>query len=519
MPLKLDKKPNKKTNKILNKKNIFFVSLPLTLCSISTTQAVENCSSNIQCPESAGWEKVTRSVVRVSSGGSCSGTLLNNTAQDDSVYIITAGHCFDSENESNISIDFNYEIACNADEGNRFVRPTGHTTMSGGYLVAWDPSIDIALIKFDSPIPENVDAYFAGWDLTYDSSSETHALIHHVGGGPKSIALANDGRVYYGSTRSYNPLPQGNYYARQWHTNGYDTGYMGGGSSGAGLFYGNEYFVGVLNGPVGTAGEAPANTCENGPIQRIRHTQLGHTWEPDSSANPPIIPLAFSTLKEHLDPLNTGVSLLAGKERGNQPAATPMPTPTATPMPTPTATPVPTPTATPIPTPAATPVPTPTATPIPTPTVTPIPTPTATPIPTPAVTPVPTSAATPVPTPAATPVPTPTATPIPTPASSTPVPTPAPTPSNADCGEFGIAYDSDNSMIVYHRDNGWSGRWNYICAGNCYQGEVVNGYYRRTFPATLNQTYSIEFKVQDDGMGQYITADSDTFTANNCILP
>ena len=317
----------------------------LALSSFSVSLAVvaeQGCWQNIQCPESDGWEKTTRAVVRVSSGdgGRCSGTLLNNTAEDNSVYVVTAGHCFDSENETGISIDFNYEIACNADRDGAFVRPRNHQTLENGYLVAWDPSIDAALIRFESPIPDGVDAYFAGWDLTEESSSEPHALIHHLAGGAKSIALVEGGRIFSQSTRFFNPLPQGNYYERKWHTRGYSLGYMGGGSSGSGLFYGDEYFVGILNGNV--SGTEVPNSCENGPRQQIRHTQLGHIWEPDLQENPPIIPLAFSNFKTHLDPLNTGVTRFRGKEVDS--TITPTQTPTPMPTQTPTSTPEPTPT-------------------------------------------------------------------------------------------------------------------------------------------------------------------------------
>ena len=301
------------------------ISLSVSLPVISE----ERCRQNIQCSEASDWGKTTRAVVRVNSGGHCSGTLLNNTAEDNTVFVATAGHCFDSENETGISIDFNYEISCNADRRNSFVRPQNYQTLTNGYLVAWDPSIDAALIRFESPIPDGVDAYFAGWDLTTESSNEPHALIHHVGGGAKSFALANGGRIFSQSNRFYNPLPQGNYYERKWHTQGYDIGYMGGGSSGAGLFYGDEFFIGILNGNV--VGTEVPNRCENGPEQYIRHTQLGHIWEPNPRVNPPIIPLALSNFKAHLDPLNTGVTRFRGKEL----VSTPLPTPTISPTPDP----------------------------------------------------------------------------------------------------------------------------------------------------------------------------------------
>ena len=79
---------------------------------------------------------------------------------------------------------------------------------------------------------------------------------------------------------------------------------------------------------------------------------------------------------------------------------------------------------------------------------------------------------------------------------------------------FGIEYVNDTTLLVYHIDQGWSASWNYVClSGGCYPGTLVNGRYERQFGnVTLGQTYSIEFKVQDNTSGQYIVSDTATFT-------
>ena len=143
----------------------------------------------------------------------------------------------------------------------------------------------------------------------------------------------------------------------------------------------------------------------------------------------------------------------------------------------------------------------------PTPTVAPpTPTPTLTPTPTATVTPMPT--VTPIPTVNPTPAPTPTATPIPT-----------TSPGGGDCGDFGIAYVNDSTLAVYHQDEGWSGSWNYICLnGACYPGTLSEGYYSREFSGSLGQSYNIEFKVQDNATGQYITSGQETFGSDSCRL-
>ncbi len=90
--------------------------------------------------------------------------------------------------------------------------------------------------------------------------------------------------------------------------------------------------------------------------------------------------------------------------------------------------------------------------------------------------------------------------------------------TGGSCGEFGISYVDDNTMRVYHKDNGWSAQWQYVCVdGGCYSGEKKDGYYYRDFSATLGQQYKIQFKAQDDAISQYISAEETVeFTTDKC---
>lgn len=255
---------------------------------------------------------MARSVVRIQipGGGICSGTLINNTAQDGTVYIITAGHCLDDAlDRSDYTIEFNYEVSC----GGSYILK--NHKMSGGNVVVFDNTIDIGLIKMNDKVPDNFNAYFSGWDLSLLESTKTHALIHHKAGYPKSIAIAPGGRTFEKSNY-YNPTPRGDYYQEKFFTNSWSVGDMGGGSSGAGLFYDNEYYVGTLNGPkTGT----PNLTCENpnNINEVIRYTPIGHVWVNNI--------IERSNLKTYLDPLNTGVQKLEGKEASDGDGGDPNP--------------------------------------------------------------------------------------------------------------------------------------------------------------------------------------------------
>ena len=72
-------------------------------------------------------------------------------------------------------------------------------------------------------------------------------------------------------------------------------------------------------------------------------------------------------------------------------------------------------------------------------------------------------------------------------------------------GDIEVRWLNSRTVRVSHPDLGWSGKWNYVCFnGNCYPGTRRHGMYYRDFAASHN-SFTTEFKVQDDDTGQYIT--------------
>ena len=82
---------------------------------------------------------------------------------------------------------------------------------------------------------------------------------------------------------------------------------------------------------------------------------------------------------------------------------------------------------------------------------------------------------------------------------------------------FDIQFIGDNTLRVAIKDKGWPAAWNSYCINstNCMPGVLQNGYYVRSVPATLGQTYQIEFKVQDprEQYGFYWATDSVKFVS------
>ena len=109
------------------------------------------------------------------------------------------------------------------------------------------------------------------------------------------------------------------------------------------------------------------------------------------------------------------------------------------------------------------------------------------------------------------------------PATATPSPTTDPnvTPTNTPVAteppgddDFGWDYVNDTTIRLWHIDRGWTGGWNYMCLnGGCYPGTLTNGRYEREFGnMNCGQSYNIEFKVQDNATGQYLTNKDIVFT-------
>ena len=97
------------------------------------------------------------------------------------------------------------------------------------------------------------------------------------------------------------------------------------------------------------------------------------------------------------------------------------------------------------------------------------------------------------------------------------------------CGEFGISYIDDNTARVYHRDQNWvNPRDIKVCMGSsqsCFDALLLDGYYYFDFNSTtsfsfvnpvLNQSYTIEFKLNHDN-GFFTSGEQTvTFTTDQC---
>ncbi len=279
---------------------------------ISEDRAHGSCQVDAMCEEADDWFDERRATVRYTfvAGGTflCTGTVINNTAEDCTPYILSANHC----GEPNATSDFNNHVWYF-----NYQRPTctpGNTgsysgaktqTMSGGIFRASSTmgthpagsasevdGCDFVLAELETPIPTFYHAYYAGWNRNLTPAPKSGVCFHHPAGDEKKISTYNT--TITNST--YNGGWSGAHWSVKWvaTTNGH--GVTEGGSSGSALLDSSGNIVGHLSGGSSFCTTPTANDLY-GKFQRA--------WDQDGTT-------ANAQLKSWLDPGNTNVMTLAG---------------------------------------------------------------------------------------------------------------------------------------------------------------------------------------------------------------
>lgn len=251
-----------------------------------------SCNVNVNCSEGSNYQDVKKAVCRIQVRGGysyyfCTGTLINNTSNDKTPYVIAAGHCvsYSSTSDYNSFIFyFNYEASgCSTPN-----TEPGYTSLTGCTRLAYDNTYgdngtDHLLVRLKSSIPSSLNPYFAGWSRSTTAPNKG-VCIHHPSGDIKKI-----------STFTQKPTAAEGYTTTHWRvywaqtTNGF--GIVEGGSSGSGLFNTSGLLVGTLTGGYSDCSNSSASD------QRDWYGQFNKQ---------------FQYLSQWLDPSNTGVTTLNG---------------------------------------------------------------------------------------------------------------------------------------------------------------------------------------------------------------
>lgn len=158
-----------------------------------------SCHVDVECPQADPWELQVNSVAVYTLQGfwTCSGTMINNTAQDLTPYFLTADHCgITTGNDQTMVVYFNYQ--------NSFCRPPGSAAsggpgngplnqfLSGNHQrrATWGTS-DFTLVELSTNPPVSWDVSYGGWNRLSTYPSGTFS-VHHPSTDEKRISFANN---------------------------------------------------------------------------------------------------------------------------------------------------------------------------------------------------------------------------------------------------------------------------------------------------------------------------------------
>jgi len=263
-----------------------------------------SCHINVNCPEGNAWQDEKNAVVLILLSDltrNCSGSLINNTAQDDTPYILTAAHCINTFRSSPLTqteIDaaedwivwYQYESAACSPTTEPSYKPATYGTT----LRAYNMDSDFALVEVNAMSPYAY-PYYAGWSrINTPASSSTG--IHHPRGDVRKIAVENHSAVS-DSWQSQGFFSPPNSY---WKVH-FDMGTTERGASGSPLFDQNSRIVGQLSGNRDPLFIQNGNVCQS---TFAWYGKLSTSWNHGTTSD--------TRLKDWLDPGNLGSTTLDG---------------------------------------------------------------------------------------------------------------------------------------------------------------------------------------------------------------
>lgn len=272
------------------------------------------CEVNVNCsPVGDTWQDEKRGVARIyvvegAQAGWCSGSLINNTAQDCKPYFLTALHCGVNSTAANMNqwkFYFRYEApTCT----NPTAVGTLASNMINGCLRIADSAdgggnsgSDFLLVKLGNANNEttvinnlksaNFNAYWNGWNAS-PTPTTGGASIHHPAGDIKKIS------TFSGNTISTQwGTATGSHWRVTWTANPNGHGVTEGGSSGSPLF---DAAAGNIIGTL--TGGGSYCTALNAPDQ---YGKMAFHWTNNGTT-------AAEQLKPWLDPANLNVLVFGG---------------------------------------------------------------------------------------------------------------------------------------------------------------------------------------------------------------
>ncbi len=238
------------------------------------------CEINVNCFGYMQEEKRAVALIADPMGGTCSGTMLNNTLQNGDPLFHTAFHCLGGGNWTNWLFYFNYESPnCTPNQDGSL----SHVISNASLLMSHQES-DHALLRLSRPRPNTpfIPAYM-GWYRPDIAASSSYG-IHH----PRAdVKKAHED---YGT--AVNSDWNGNWPNSHWRTYT-DNGTSEPGSSGSPMINSGGYVVGAMHG-------GPTPDCDPNTQEQAIYGKLSYAWEGGGTSS--------TRLRDWLDPNNSGTT-------------------------------------------------------------------------------------------------------------------------------------------------------------------------------------------------------------------
>ncbi len=264
-----------------------------------------SCEVNVNCSEGNNWKAQKQGVVKItvkaiSGTFLCSGSVVNNTRNDYTPYVLTADHCaFDGGGATPSDLAqwifyFNYEAPDCAKPPSTGSLAT--MTMTGATKMAeagegGATGSDFYLVLLNNSIPDSYNPFFIGWDRT-NNPSPSGVGIHHPSGDIKKISTYNTtlATSQWGSNGVYS------HWQVYWDQTANGHGVTEGGSSGSAIFDNNGRLIGTLTGGDSDCGNLTGADW---------YGKFYYHWDLNDTT-------PQGRLKDWLDPISNGTTLLDG---------------------------------------------------------------------------------------------------------------------------------------------------------------------------------------------------------------
>jgi len=250
----------------------------------------ESCEIDVVCPKGAPWANEIRSVARIMIDGTylCSGTLIMDAAGDFRPFFLTANHCgITSANASSVVVNWNYQSPTCGQYG---MGASATDNQTGAIFRAAKSDVDFCLIELNQAPPSNYHVYFAGWDRS--GTAPTGCVgIHHPNGDGKCISFSSNPLTTVNSCIGTGG--SSTHWQVIWTSTVTEPG-----SSGSGIWNPTtREVVGTLSGGRSDCAVPTSPDC---------YGKFSAAWASGTSA--------ANRLRDWLDPLNSGVTHVAGAD-------------------------------------------------------------------------------------------------------------------------------------------------------------------------------------------------------------